>query len=192
MRLTPVVRNLLYLNIGVFLIQYILPEFSGYGILFPPGSGLFMPHQIITHMFMHAGFSHILFNMLGLIFMGPILEQTIGDKRFLILTVVSGLGAVFLQLASGYLLGNSAPMLGFSGVVIGIVVATAIYYPNIEVMIYFLFPVKLKYLAIFYVIYDLFNGLTNHSSNVAHFAHLGGALFAVLLLKYWRSKNNFR
>lgn len=196
MRLTPAVKNFIILNVGVFILQMVSPVVTYYGSLHPIGSEGFFPTQFFTYMFLHSpdGFYHIFFNMLILFFMGPILEMTIGDKKFILLYMTCGLAAGAMELAVGqYMMGNQySIILGASGAVAGVLVGTAIFYPNMEIMIYFLFPVKLKYVAMFYVAYDLFNGLGNTNTGVAHFAHLGGVLFAVILIKYWKDRGEIR
>ncbi len=98
LRLTPVVKNLLLINIVFFILQQLL---SGIGFteivsLWPITSEFWKPYQFFTYMFAHGGFGHILFNMLGLVFLGPLLEQFWGPKRFLIFYLVTGIGAGLL------------------------------------------------------------------------------------------------
>ncbi len=98
LRLTPVVKNLLIINIVVYLLQSLLQGVNVTGILslWKFGSENFAPYQFVTYMFAHGGFTHILFNMFGLIFLGPLLEQFWGPKKFLIFYMVTGIGACFL------------------------------------------------------------------------------------------------
>ncbi|MFZ4931621.1 rhomboid family intramembrane serine protease [Chryseobacterium sp. Mn2064] len=93
----PITRNIIIINVIVFIATYLLgDQMVGYFAAFYPFSPLFKSWQIITHMFMHGGLMHILFNMMTLFSFGPILEQTLGDKKYLILYFASGLGAFFL------------------------------------------------------------------------------------------------
>ena len=94
----PITRNIIIINVIVFILTYLLNSNEMYRYLaaFYPFSPFFHSWQIITHMFMHGSFMHILFNMLTLYSFGPVLEQTLGEKKFLILYFVSGLGAFFL------------------------------------------------------------------------------------------------
>lgn len=205
MRLTPAVKNLIVLNVGIFIIQLLSSEVaviidgrgvldmdlvSKYGALFHYGDASFnfKAWQIFTHAFLHGGIPHLFFNMLGLFFFGPILEATLGERKFLTLYIVCILGAAAAHMVfANYYLHQYIPAVGASGAVVGILIATAIFYPNMEVQLYFLFPLKLKYLAILYVAFDLFGGVSNRAGdNIAHFAHLGGALFAYLLVYYWK------
>lgn len=93
----PITRNIIIINVIVFIVTYILGDkIVEYLAAFYPFSPYFHSWQIITHMFMHGGLMHILFNMMTLFSFGPILEQTLGDKKYLILYFASGLGAFFL------------------------------------------------------------------------------------------------
>ena len=102
-QLTPITKNIIILNVIVFVLAYIFPQMLGYFAAFFPTSPYFKSWQIITHMFMHGGFMHIAFNMLTLASFGPVLERFLGDKKFLILYFLSGFGALALNLAwEGY------------------------------------------------------------------------------------------
>jgi len=100
----PITRNLIFLNVIVYIISNLILSQQIYFYLsaYFPLSPLFKSWQIITHMFMHAqigsgvGLFHIIFNMFTLYSFGPILEQSLGDKKYLILYFLSGLGAYFL------------------------------------------------------------------------------------------------
>lgn len=203
--LTPLVRNLLILNVLIFFLQSntIIQLFA----LFPIEGPYFKPHQFISYMFLHAGGGHLFSNMLGLFFFGPILEQMVlGPKRFLIFYFVTGIGAGLLFSAINYyelsqvskmlspelaadVLNErlSIPMLGASGAIFGIIAAFGLVFPNMEMMLLFLpIPIKAKYLVTFYALYELYGGIYVTNSGIAHFAHLGGMIFAYLLLKWWK------
>lgn len=92
----PITRNLIIINVVVFIASFLLPQLDYLLTAFYPFSPNFKSWQIITHMFMHGSFMHILFNMFTLFSFGPILEQSLGDKKYLILYFLSGLGAFFL------------------------------------------------------------------------------------------------
>ena len=97
-QLTPITKNIIILNVIVFVLAYIFPQMLGNFAAFFPTSPYFKSWQIITHMFMHGGFMHIAFNMLTLASFGPVLERFLGDKKFLILYFLSGFGALALNL----------------------------------------------------------------------------------------------
>lgn len=199
LRVTEVVKHLLILNVIIFACRYFVPlYYYEYLVLYPPGSGMFKPFQLVSHMFMHADGSHILFNMLGLFFLGPTVESYLGPKRFLILYFLSGFGALaihMLMALAGVI--TLAPLLGASGAVFGVYVAFATLFPNTKLMLIFPpIPIKAKYLIMILVAYDLYHGYSNavnlgNQSNIAHFAHLGGALTGFLVITYWK-KQGFR
>ena len=184
--LPPVVKNILIINIIVFLVHKVLTgmgyEYTQWLALFTPNTGYFRPFQLVTHMFMHAGFGHIFFNMFGLIIFGRVIESVWGSKRMFILYFVSGLGAAGLQLLVYYLSDMTAVMVGASGALFGLLAAFALLFPNVELMLIFLpIPIKAKYMVPAFAILSLFFG----------FAHLGGAIFGFFIALYWK-KNQFR
>jgi membrane associated rhomboid family serine protease len=172
----------------------------------------FHPFQIFTHMFSHSPtmFFHIIFNMLVLWMFGRVLENIWGPKRFLIFYIACGLGAAALHLAVQYFraeqlwdavqAGNQeavmkyrgalAPALGASGAIMGIMAAFAYLFPNTELfLIPIPFPIKAKWLVLGYVAYDLFGGLGVVGDNIAHFAHLGGAITGFIIVFIWNKTN---
>lgn len=189
----PVVKNLLIINVLVFLFQEFflksrpdLEEIYAMGLLWPIQSGLFKIWQPVTHLFMHGNWAHIFFNMFTLWMFGRMLENLWGSKRFLQVYLTSGLGA-----AAAHLLTSHDPALGASGAVMGLMAAFAYLFPNTEFYIYGLFPIRAKYLIGGLVLIDLFGGLTNTGDNIAHWAHLGGALTGFLMVYFWnRDKKN--
>lgn len=153
-------------------------------VLMPFGHG-FNPYQLFTHMFMHGDERHLFFNMLTLFFLGPTVEQTLGQKRFLMLFISAGLvgGIVHLLTAVN-------PAVGASGAINGVVVAFAVMYPNMKLMVFPLpFGVKAKYLVTAFVAMDFFFGITNYQTGIAHFAHLGGAAMGFAMIHIWKMAN---
>jgi len=140
--------------------------------------------QPVTYMFLHGGTWHILINMFILWMFGSELERTWGSKEFSKFYFVAGIGAGLVNVVFSVF--NSAtwhiPIIGASGAIYGILVAYAMLFPNRLVYVYFLIPVKVKYLVIFLVVIEFLS--TYRADGVAHFAHLGGALFGFLYLKY--------
>jgi len=192
--LPPVVKVILITNIVLF----ILDMFTGSAVgrllaLYSIHTKAFIPYQLVTHMFIHGGMGHIFFNMFGLFIFGRVLESVIGSKKFFTLYFISGLGAAGLQLLIYYFQGTPAAMVGASGAIMGILAAFAVYFPNVELMLIFLpVPVKAKYFVPIYAVLELFLGVANFQiDNIAHFAHLGGALFGFILVMIWK-KNQFK
>ena len=125
--------------------------------------------------------------------MGPSVEARMGSKRFLFYYLFVGLGAAGLHLAVHHwsVLQNGmlfdTQMLGASGAVYGVMAAFAMFFPNQQLMLMFPpIPIAAKYLVVGLVVIDLFSGLSGHRTGIAHFAHIGGAFFGVLLILYWR------
>ncbi|WP_373550687.1 rhomboid family intramembrane serine protease [Haliscomenobacter sp.] len=171
--------------------------------LFFPTSPYFQPYQLVSHMFMHADIRHLLLNMLGLYMFGSALETFWGARRFLFYYLFAGFGGMILYLLVKYLeisSGNAdeqlmkyylqnVPMLGASGAIFGLMVGYGMLFPDNVISL--LFPpisLKAKYFVLIFAGLELVFGLgiVNLSSGVAHFAHLGGALFGFLLILYWQ------
>lgn len=188
-----VVKNILIINVILFAAKNFLPQaidLDRYLDLFPVNSKEFMPHQFITYMFMHADVSHIFLNMLGVYMFGSILENVWGAKRFINFYLLCGLGAAGLQLAISYFNNEYTVLLGASGALFGLLVAFAMMFPNTELQLYFVIPVKAKYLVIGYTLFELYNGFFAHD-NVAHFAHLGGLVVGVIIMLVWKRNKTF-
>lgn len=188
MSITDVVKNLLIINVIIFFaVNFLIPipNIQQYFVLYRPFTLGFEPVQIVTHMFSHANIPHLFFNMLGLYMFGSMVEATLGPKRFLILYLTSGLAASALQM-----LLSPSPILGASGAVFGITTAFATMFPNTQLMLLFPpIPMKAKYMAILFIGVGLYSGLSGTNDGIAHFAHVGGALWGFLMIIYWKQNN---
>lgn len=192
--LPAVTKVILIINIAIFILNWFTKDLIGsYFALYSIHTGIFQPYQVVTHMFMHAGLGHLFFNMFGLFMFGRVLESVLGSKKFFILYFLSGFGAAGLQLLIFYIQNAAVPMVGASGAVLGILAAFAVMFPNVELMIIFLpIPIKAKYLVPIYAVFELFFGIANFKGdNIAHFAHLGGAIVGFILVMIWK-KNQFK
>ena len=173
----------------------------------------FQPYQIFTHLFSHSPtmFAHILFNMFALWMFGRVLENVWGPKRFLFFYLASGIGAAALHLAMQYfrceqvwqsivagnpvppekIFGAISPALGASGAIMGLFAAFAFLFLNTELIFLFIpFPIKAKWMVLIMVGLDLFGGFSKTSGdNVAHFAHLGGAITGFIIVFIWNKTN---
>ncbi|MCL1934449.1 MAG: rhomboid family intramembrane serine protease [Candidatus Azobacteroides sp.] len=152
-------------------------------------------YQLITYQFTHTEFFHLFFNMFALYMFGRVLESYWGPSRFFTYYMVTGIGAGLIQLAVCYFQDIYSVTIGASGAVFGILLAFGMIFPNAPLMIIPIpFPIKAKYLVIGYGLLELSMGIADRSGdNVAHFAHLGGMLFGIILILYWRKNNgNFR
>ncbi len=221
--LPTVVKHLLIINVLLFLATYTFERFNidlteYLGLHFFKASH-FQPYQLITYMFMHANFGHLFFNMFALWMFGNTLENLWGSKRFLLFYMVCGIGAGLCQELVQYIqyatsladystvnMGGSIVTMdtylnmmntvGASGAIYGLLLAFGMMFPNAMIYFYFLIPIKAKWFVIGYAVIELITGLTG-VDNVAHFAHLGGMLFGLFLILYWKKNpagpnKNFR
>lgn len=216
--LPTVTKNLLIINVLCFFGMLVAKRYgidveNLLGLHFFLASD-FNLSQLISYMFMHANFQHIFFNMFAVWMFGRVLEQVWGPRRFLTYYLICGIGAGLIQELVQYLeyaftlsnydsvnlgiSGGIIPMeeylnmmttVGASGAVYGILLAFGMLFPNSQMFIFPLpFPIKAKYFVIGYAVLELFLGLGG-GDGVAHFAHLGGMLFGLILIIYWRKKN---
>lgn len=216
--LPTITKNLLIINVLCFFGMLVAKRYgidveNLLGLHFFLASD-FNLSQLISYMFMHANFQHIFFNMFAVWMFGRVLEQVWGPRRFLTYYLICGIGAGLIQELVQYLeyaftlsnydsvnlgiAGGIIPMeeylnmmttVGASGAVYGILLAFGMLFPNSQMFIFPLpFPIKAKYFVIGYAVLELFLGLGG-GDGVAHFAHLGGMLFGLILIIYWRKKN---
>jgi len=199
-KITPVVLNIIIINVIVYLAAVSLSFMPDLAVYYPT-MPQFKPYQLVTHFFMHskAGFNHILFNMLGLFFLGPMVERTLGGKNFLILYILSAFGALIAHFGVDYYqqvvygIDRFPGLVGASGAIYGVVIAFVTLFPNTKLMLLFPpIPIKAKYLGLGYIAYDLYNGFMGSQTGTAHFAHLGGALTGFLLIKFFFNIYNKR
>lgn len=258
----PVVKNLILINTVMLAIAWMADttfhiDLNSLLGLYTPLSENFRPYQLVTHMFMHAGLTHLFFNMFALWMFGRVLEQVWGSKRFLLYYLITGLGAAAIHLLVNYLhlhaiqadavamlntpspqsfaafvtkhfpeyydqvyanfldkwflvpnnsdyiqqaaeytkqliqLQTNIPTVGASGAVYGVLLAFGMLFPNTVLMLLIPpIPIKAKWMVIIYGGLELFLGLTQPGSNIAHFAHLGGMIFGFILIKYWQSRKD--
>ena len=196
----PVIKNLLIINIVVFFLQFVLESTVEGKIILNKWFALnpinlegyidwpfnFQVWQLISYQFMHStsSISHILFNMLMLWMFGASIEEVMGSKKFLIFYLLAGVSAGLLQLFISPLIGGSyAVTIGASGSIYGVMIAYAMFFPDNLIFLYFLIPVKAKYMIGFLILIEFF-AINSAASDVAHLAHLGGALFGFLFLMF--------
>lgn len=217
-RLPEVTKNLLAINILMFLATIVMEKqginlTNILGLHFFKASD-FAPYQFVTYMFMHSGITHLFFNMFALYMFGGVLERVWGAKRFLIYYLVAGVGAGLLQELVQYVsfvqegLANFKsvqvpsvgimPMgqflnlwttVGASGAIYAILLGFGMSFPNDKMYVFpFPFPIKAKFFVIGYAVIELLLGLSNSRDGIAHFAHLGGMVFGLVMILYWRKK----
>lgn len=216
-RTTPVVLNLIIINAIVYFAQMAfggneqLNTVNDLFALHHYKSEVFKPHQLITHMFMHGGLFHLLFNMLALWMFGSMLERIWGPKKFLIFYLICGVAAGLMQMGSyafdywqfdhmilpedlneRYQIAlRMGCTVGASGAIMGLLAAFGYLFPNTTLFIMPIpFPVKAKWAILGMIAIDVFGGVSKvPGDNIAHFAHIGGALVGFLLVLYWNKTN---
>ena len=235
--LPPVTKNLLIINIMLWLVEFIFPGFAERTLL-PRlglhyiGSDLFNPAQLFTYMFLHdpTGITHFFFNMFSLWMFGRILERVWGGKRYLLFYIVCGVGAALVQEGvwaltwrhdyiqgiaalngltyehmqqivdqaaasgdTGFIAGmadmkNHLMTIGASGAIFGLLLGFAFVFPDMPLYLFFIpVPIKAKYMVAGYAVLEFFFGVQG-GGTIAHFAHLGGMLFGLAMMLYWKKK----
>lgn len=199
--LSPAVRWIFLVNVIVFILFMLLIPFSRTAVgafaakaffLLAQTPALALGHlfvwQFVTYMFLHAGPGHILCNMLVLWFFAPRLEYRWGTPGFLRFYFIVGIGSGFFHTAASYLTGYpDAAMVGASGALYGIMLAYALYWPNDVVLLYFVLPIRIKYLMIIFGVITFLASISSVTAgpgdgNISHVTHLGGLLIAALYL----------
>lgn len=233
----PVTKNLLIINLIVWLAMILMPSSFDSAVTRACALHYFLSPdfntwQLLTYMFMHStqSITHILFNMFGVVMFGSILEQVFGSKRYLFFYITVGIGAALVQ-ESVYAIwihniaGNmpegttlsmvadegprllnqgmnwrdpvlgqlnlliNTPTVGASGALYGVLLGFAMLFPNMPLYLFFIpIPIKAKWMVLGYGVLELFLGVTGMQTGVAHFAHLGGMIVALILILYWRKK----
>jgi len=208
-------KNLLVINILAFIATWVLQR-SGIDLTAMCGLHFFLAsdfhfYQFFSYMFLHGGFTHLLFNMFALWMFGSVIERVWGPKKFLFYYIVCGVGAgmvqELVQYAEYYVQGLSAyemvnlgdqritmdaylnlrTTIGASGAVYGILLAFGMIFPNERLFIIPIpFPIKAKWLIVGYIVIELFSAMSAPGDGIAHMAHLGGMLFGFLLIRYWQ------
>jgi len=183
------VRLLLIINVAVFLFTTFFGRtgvgrwfFDAFALRPTDAFGHFFLWQPITYLFLHGDIFHILYNMLALWFFGSELERLWGTDKFLRFFFICGIGAGIVVILANYLVGNPASQtIGASGAIYGILLVAAIFWPD-RIIIFILFPIKLKYFVMIMGAIALY-GLQNVNSGVSDVAHLSGMAFGYLFLK---------
>jgi membrane associated rhomboid family serine protease len=176
--MTPWVTRLIIANVVVYVLSVAAPGLTT-AFMLVPALIFVRPWTIITYMFLHAGFWHLLFNMLGLFFFGPRLELELGGRKFVWLYFVSGITGALLS----FVFTPFSAIIGASGAVFGVFMGFAYYWPREPVYIWGLFPIEARWLVIGMTALSLFGGMGFAEPGIAHFAHLGGFLGGFLYLK---------
>ncbi len=240
MRLTDTIKHLLIINIILFIAPQLFQiDLTNVLALQFPKNQHFGFWQYVTHMFMHGGFTHILFNMYGLWAFGTPLEQIWGRNKFIFFYFSAGIGAGLIYTLVNYWQFNqiyelfvqtgmsgeeiisvleamstndprvvenitqgqfnkivslyNTPAVGASGAIYGVLVAFGLYFKDAKLALIFLpIPIAAKYFIPAIILIDVFFGMTKYSiGNIAHFAHIGGAIIGFIVAYYWKT-NQFK
>ncbi len=189
----PLIQILLITNVLVFLLEQVAGGSILLGFaLWPLASGRFMPWQLVTYAFLHAGLMHLAFNMYGLWMFGSELERVWGSRRLALFYFASVLTAAVAQLLFSAFLGSMAPTLGASGGLFGLLVGFAMLFPQRRIILLIPpIPMPAWVFVTIYGVIELTLGVTGTQAGVAHFAHLGGLLGGWLVIRYWRGQPPF-
>ncbi len=178
---TNVTLKLIIINVLVFfLTEYLYPRSVYYLAMIPS----FVLHgyvwQFFTYMFVHGGFSHVLFNMLGLYIFGSMVERRIGSKEFLLFYLLTGTLSGIFSFVAYLLAGVNVVLVGASGALYAVMLLFAVLYPYAVVYVFGLIPMRAPLLVAVYFVIELVSQLTGLNGGVAHLTHLAGLLFAYL------------
>jgi membrane associated rhomboid family serine protease len=214
-RHSSIVRTLIIVNVVVFVLCYMTPlgpyirgtgpqyELTPMGPVVSPGqpgwcemiTSKVMHGQVwrlVTSQYLHASrIVHILFNMIGLLFLGPPLEQRWGARKFLAVYTLAGISGNLLLMAAGLVgwIHPDIPAVGASGCILGLLGAAAVLFPQAEVYIYFLFPVKIRTVAVVFTLmyaYNVYQQGANYGGDLCHLAGLGfGVWYARWGDRWW-------
>ena len=216
-RIPTITKNLLIIN-GIAFLATLVLQMQGIDLANIGGLHFFMAndfhfYQLVTYLFLHANFMHILSNMFGLWMFGCVIENVWGPKKFLFYYITCGIGAGLCQelaqfgsfyytiaeqapgigigelITVGHQLGeqlNTWTTIGASGAVYAVILAFGMSFPNERLFIIpFPFPIKAKWFVLGYVAIEFFSAIGSSGDGVAHTAHLGGMLFGFLMIRYW-------
>ena len=192
--LPPVVKNLMIIMGAVFLIQMLVGGWMEFyfGLIPILVWKEYFLWQLFTYIFLHGGFSHILFNLLALWWFGGELENYWGSKKFLFYFLFCGIGAGICTVLFTPDIYQRIPVIGASGAIYGILLAFAWLFPNRPILIYFLFPMPAKYMVIIFGLIEFFSSMGGSGGGVAHLTHLGGLVFGFFYMAYPMIRQKFR
>jgi membrane associated rhomboid family serine protease len=192
--LTPVVKRLIIITTTVFVVTYIPQQIFGWSA--PYAWFALQPYdvlhrgyiwELVTYMFLHGGFFHILFNMFALWMFGSDLESLWGGRKFLFYYFLAGIGAGICDVLVNAIFSssNSTATIGASGAIYGLLLAYGMLFPDRPIYLYLIIPIKAKWFVVIMGVIELVSSFGTPGSGVSHVAHLGGMLFGFLYLRGW-------
>lgn len=181
--------RLLVANVIVYFIEQTAPGLIG-PLVFVPREVFVHPWTLVTYMFVHdpRGFTHILFNMLGLYFFGARVEERLGARRFLTLYFLSGISGAILS----FFLAPAASVIGASAAVFGVMLAFARFWPDVQILFMFFLPLQARFAVMIMAAMAIWSGMHGSASGVADFAHLGGFAGGFLYLKWIEQREGIK
>src|SRR3989344_4598074 len=191
MRVRSIVLPLVVFTTVIFLLQILLGKGFTAAFMLQSADVLYRPWILITSMFLHSGIMHLLFNMYALYMFGPLIEQRIGTKRFVLIYLIAGI----LSAASFAMAYPSSSALGASGAIMAILGLTIVLLPDIRVLFFFVVPMSMRTAGIIFALLDIFGVFAPVSTGIAHLAHLIGLACSIIYginlqkkkKKYYRS-----
>jgi len=183
-RVKSAVNVLIVINIAVFIITNIfrgIPWFGLFGLVPEFVVKRLMLWQLLSYLFIHLGVWHLVINMLMLWMFGSVIESVWGSKRFLFYYFLTGIGAGCCSIIFAF--NQGVPVVGASGAIFGLLVAYAVMFPDAVILLFFIFPMRMKYAAMVLAGINLLGALSNPGGSIAYIAHLGGGLIGYLYLQ---------
>ena len=179
-QLTPWVRRLIIANAAISLCAWLYQPLQAQ-LGFQPSAAFTRPWTFVTYMFVHGDFWHLFFNMLGLFFFGPPVEERLGSKEFIKFYTICGIigGAVL-----AFIFAPNSLLIGASGAMYAIMLAFAVFWPDMPIYIWGIFPVKAKWLILAFAAASVLFMITPTGGNTAHWAHFGGFAVGYVYLKF--------
>ena len=191
-RLSGMVKILIIINIVVFVIINLFRNIAWHALFgLVPGFvfARMMIWQLATYLFVHFGLWHLVLNMLMLWMFGSVIESRWGSKSFLCYYFFTGIGAGLCSVMFAF--NSMSPVVGASGAIFGLLTAYAIMFPDSIILLFFIFPMKMKYAAMVLAGINLLGALSNPGGGIAYIAHLGGGVFGYIYLKNERLRYIF-
>ena len=192
--LTPMVKRLIIITSAAFILTYIPSQIFGskffdylgwFGLRADLVIQKYYVWQLVTYLFLHGGWFHIIFNMFALWMFGSDLESKWGGKKFLFYYFLTGIGAGILDVTLNALfVANPPPTIGCSGAVYGLLLAYGMLFPERLIYLYMIIPIKAKWFVVIMGAIEFVSSFGS-GSGISHFAHLGGMLFGYFYLRGW-------
>lgn len=173
--------TIVVINIILYLLtDFIYPRSTIYLAMIPSLVLRGWLWQFVTYMFVHGGFSHLLFNMLSLYIFGSMVEKRIGSKEFLLFYLLTGTLSGVVSFVSYVLAGTNVILVGASGAIYGVLLMFAVFFPYSVIYVFGILPVRAPILVIIYALIELYSQVFGRGGNIAHLAHLSGLVIAYL------------